>query len=554
MTTTTNIENVGAHMAEEWRSLRVSVPPDGIERLLTTVVDTWATGASAAGEIDGWYFERPGEDGTDLRLHLRDAAGHAMDELRARAETFANGFPGAVVEECDRELDASRFGGDDGVAACMAHFAASSALAVETFRETTSRATRLLAAGGFLLASARAMGADWRAAVGWLRGYARGRAPATEAARARDTAETAYFRDEATWQHHHDRVRAEISSPGTTAGFWHLRQCGIWSELRRLRQMGRLDASPEAVFHELAHATNNRLGLCPEEEVQVAWLWSMALVAPGPRLPFFADTVESVDRQLHEQSKYFPARLPVQVPDITAKVSTGRQDMGTPEEVVRLPEPSAPDGPARGFEEVLLARRSAYGRYRGPLTVAELSTLLYFSAAETADKTLPGAESSYRVRPYPSGGTRYPLRLLAYCHDVEGLPRGTYLYDPAEHALGRLSDRDISADLMRMAPATDPRIPTPPKAGGNIDAGECPLWIMMVADLTYQRLHYGLRSYRLVMQESGHLGQNLSLVATWLGKGCVGLGGFYDDTVNQVLGLDGVASSVVYVYVFGTIE
>ncbi|MFD0430962.1 SagB family peptide dehydrogenase [Streptomyces zhihengii] len=167
---------------------------------------------------------------------------------------------------------------------------------------------------------------------------------------------------------------------------------------------------------------------------------------------------------------------------------------------------------------------------------------------------MPGADASYPVRPYPSGGTRYPLRVLLHCHDVEGLGRGTYLYDPEGHALELIGDEDIRAELMRMAPATDPSVVFPPKAGGNLHVDDCPLWVFTVADLTFQRLHYGLRSYRLVLQESGHLAQNLALVATWLGKSSVGIGGFYDDTVNAALGLDGVDSSVVYVHLVGAVE
>lgn len=554
MTNTANFSSAGEQSADTWRALRVTVPADRLEPLLTTAVDAWAAEARGTGGLGGWYFERPGADGTVLDLRLRGAGRHAIDDLRRRVAAFGAGAPGAItVEEHAPGSDAARFGGVHGMAACAPHLAAAGALAVETLRETPSPATRLLAAGELLLASAWAMGADWLTTIGWLRGYTCGRARTAEAARARDAAETAYFRDEATWRHHHDRVRAEISAPNSRAGAWYVPQCAAWAALRRLHRAGRLDGTPEAAFRALARSACNRLGLTPEEEIRVAWLWSMTLVAPGPRRPFFADTAASPDRRLHEESKYFADRLPVQVPDMAAGSAGGRQDVGTPQEVVRLPEPAAPDA-AAPLEEVLLARRSAYGRYRGPFTSAELGTLLYYSAAETAGKTMAGAESAQRVRTYPSGGTRYPLRLLAYCHDVEGLRRGMYLYDPAAHALGRLVDGDLSAGLMRMAPATDPRVPSPPKAGGNIDAADCPLWILMVADLTYQRRHYGLRSYRLVMQESGHLGQNIALVATWLGKASVGLGGFYDDTVNQVLGLDGVNSAVVYVHLVGTVE
>ncbi|OEJ27983.1 hypothetical protein AR457_29440 [Streptomyces agglomeratus] len=540
-----------------WRSLEVPLERDAdrAERLLLTVVGPWAAAATAGGAVESWYWERTGPDGARLRVHVLGDDG----SVTALREAIASGGPdGAALEEAVAETpcapDTDRFGGAEGFAVCAEQFAAGGRLAIETIRATPSREKRLRAAAALTLASASATGADWGGAVQWLRGHASSLAGEADVADARGRAEEDHFRNEAEWQHRHDRTRAEISAPGTTVGDWYRRQCETWAALTARHEAGRLDASPRTVFRALTRLMHQQLGLDAHDQAYVAWLVSMDLVSEGRRDPFFADSPAAADRRTHEYGKYFGARLMDQRPDMPGATCEGRQELPPVLARVELARPQAPGPDAPRFEEVLLARRSAYGYYGGPVTLDELSTLLYFSAGVTAEKTMPGADVSYPVRPYPSGGTRYPLRTLLYCHDVAGLARGTYLYDPAGHALDQLSARDICAELMRMAPATDPRVVFPPKAGGNLHVDDCPLWIFTVADLTFQRLHYGLRSYRLVLQESGHLAQNLALVATWLGKSSVGLGGFYDDTVNETLALDGVNSSVVYVHLVGVVQ
>jgi SagB-type dehydrogenase family enzyme len=525
----------------QWRSVDVSA--DDVERLLLSTVHPWVTGAA-----ESWFVDR---DDAGLSLRLRGAGDEALADLRGLVESSGHG---TVAAERAYLPDTARCGGRHGVAVCEEHFAASSEIAVRVIGRTPSPAKRLRAAGRLLLASAWATGTAWNGHVAWLRAHARSLGGISEVARARGAAEAAYLRNEAEWLRHVDRVRADVAVPGTVVGTWYALQCATWSRLTALERAGRLDAPAETVFRWLTRSTNARLGVAPEDEARAAWLLSLPLVAPGPREPYFADDPASVDRQTHEQSKYFSLRLPDQAPDLAGATAEGRQELGPPLTTVPLPRPAGPHPSAPPLEQVLLARRSAYGRYRGPFTLDELGTLLYYSAAETAEKTMPGTDAGFGVRTYPSGGSRYPLRLLLYCHDVGDVPRGLYFYDPAAHALDQLVDRDLSADLMRISVATDPDVARPPKAGGGLSLADCPLWIFTVADLTYQRLHYGLRSYRLVLQESGHLAQNLALVATWLGKSSVGLGGFFDDVANQALGLDGVDSAVLYVHPVGVTD
>ncbi|GHA44228.1 hypothetical protein GCM10010329_78790 [Streptomyces spiroverticillatus] len=556
-----------------WRSLHIALDKDidknddvGVgkdlgeeagraERLLLTVVAPWAAARTAAGDLTGWFPERTALDGGRLCVHLLSTDEKCAADL-AEAVRAAADAEGRVPEssEFPYEPDAAPFGGAAGLALCAPHFGAATRVAVEVIRAAPSREKRLRAAAALLLASALAAEPEPRAAVAWLRGHASVLAGTVDVADARGRAEQDHFRNEAEWRRRHAVTREETARPTTTTGAWYQQQCALLAPLGLLREAGELELPPGEVLRAFARRLFGQLGLDALDEAYAAWLVSMDLVSPGPREPYFADSPAAVDRLTHEYGKYFGARLMDQRPDMPGARDVGRQELGPVLARIEL-ERHVPSGPdVLPFEQVLLERRSAYGYYGGPVTLGELGTLLHHAAGVTAQKTMPGADEAYPVRPYPSGGTRYPLRVLLYCHDVAGLPRGTYLYDPQGHALEQLGDRDICADLMRMAPATDPRVSFPPKAGGNLHVDDCPLWIFTVADLTFQRLHYGLRSYRLVLQESGHLAQNLALVATWLGKSSVGLGGFYDDTVNEALALDGVNSSVVYVHLVGVVQ
>ncbi len=457
---------------------------------------------------------------------------------------------------------AARFGGPAGWEVCERDLVASTGDLVAAMQAHRSRPRRQRVAADLLLAAAWAPGVGWPDVVGWLRGYAAycgqaGTAPGAvvvDTAAARTEAEQAYARNQADWLDQPARVREAVSSPNSAVGRWYQQQVRTWAELTALADAGRLDRAPMLIVRSLVHLMlHEQLEVAVADEVQVAWLLSLALVTARPREPFFTDSVHAAARQMHEQSKYFVFRGPDQMAEESTDATQGRQELTEPEEIVTLARPTGVPANVPGLTDVLLARRSSHGRYHGQLTVDELSALLFYAAGVTGEKFLPGGQVSYPVRSYPSGGGRYPIRLLLYCHDVAGLPRGTYLYDPEEHALGRLSSKDISAQLLPTSMWLDPRLP-PPKATGRIDAADCPLWIFPIADLTYQRLAYGLRSYRLVLVECGHLAQNLSLVATWLGRCCIGLGGYLDDAVNQVMGVDGVNTSVLYIYLIGDVE
>jgi SagB-type dehydrogenase family enzyme len=54
-----------------------------------------------------------------------------------------------------------------------------------------------------------------------------------------------------------------------------------------------------------------------------------------------------------------------------------------------------------------------------------------------------------------------------------------------------------------------------------------------------------------VYLDAGHIAQNLALSATSIGLGSCQIGAFFDDEINQIIEVDGVGESVVYLSVVG---
>jgi SagB-type dehydrogenase family enzyme len=80
------------------------------------------------------------------------------------------------------------------------------------------------------------------------------------------------------------------------------------------------------------------------------------------------------------------------------------------------------------------------------------------------------------------------------------------------------------------------------------EAGVC-----LVISGLFQRARwkYRERTYRYVLIEVGHLGQNLYLMAQALGLGACTIGAFRDEAVNALLGLDGVEEAALYLVTIG---
>ncbi len=189
--------------------------------------------------------------------------------------------------------------------------------------------------------------------------------------------------------------------------------------------------------------------------------------------------------------------------------------------------PSAPM-PVR-LDEALNRRRSVRDYADTPISLEALSALLHAAQGIT--------EPSFPKRAAPSAGALYPLEVYVSAQRVAGLAPGLYHYAVREHALERLKD-DVRRPLT-VACLDQEHVPTAAAV------------FVLTAIFQRERWKYKGRAYRYILMEAGHVGQNIYLAATALGLGACAIGAFYDDLLNELLGVDGEEEAALYVLTVG---
>jgi SagB-type dehydrogenase family enzyme len=120
---------------------------------------------------------------------------------------------------------------------------------------------------------------------------------------------------------------------------------------------------------------------------------------------------------------------------------------------------------------------------------------------------------------------------------VTDLEEGCYYYAPKEQELRQIRFRNFRQELYYLCL----------KQNLGRDAAAV---VFHTADLHRAIAHWGDRVYRYLHMDAGHLGQRLNLAATHLGLGVSGIGGFFDDQVNDLLGIP-VDEAVIYITTLG---
>ena len=171
----------------------------------------------------------------------------------------------------------------------------------------------------------------------------------------------------------------------------------------------------------------------------------------------------------------------------------------------------------------LACRRSIRKYSDEPLKLVEVAQLLW--AAYGISDPLRGFKTT------PSAGATFPLEVyfIAYPESVlvsenEYLPPGSYKYDPDTHSISLIKEGDLRERLYRASLAQE----YVKRAKGCI---------ALAAVFQRTTSFYGKRGVRYVWIEVGHAGQNLYLQATSLGLATVAIGAFYDEEVEEILGL-----------------
>jgi SagB-type dehydrogenase family enzyme len=190
----------------------------------------------------------------------------------------------------------------------------------------------------------------------------------------------------------------------------------------------------------------------------------------------------------------------------------------------------------RTFDEALLGRRS-FREFDGrPLAIPEVAKLLLAAGGVTARIDLPGSRQQ-RLKAAPSGGALYPVELYVFVFRVTDLAQGLYHYAAADHALELVRAGDTAHEVARLCytPALS----------------EAAAVIVLTGISAKSRLKYGERGYRFTLLEAGHIAQNALLAASALMLDACPFGGFIDDDLDRLLGIDGLDEVSLYLIAVG---
>jgi SagB-type dehydrogenase family enzyme len=187
--------------------------------------------------------------------------------------------------------------------------------------------------------------------------------------------------------------------------------------------------------------------------------------------------------------------------------------------------------PLAGLEDTILKRRSTRAYIQGAeLTLDELRAILDFTYH-------PKHYTEQHLDPNPDYFDLGLIETFVAVSGVQGLEEGCYYYAPRAQELRQIRFKNFRQELHYLC------------LGQELgrDAGAV---IFHTADLPMAVQKYGDRAYRYLHLDAGHLGQRLNLAAIRLDLGVSGIAGFFDDLVNEVLGIP-EDEAVLYITTLG---
>ncbi len=187
---------------------------------------------------------------------------------------------------------------------------------------------------------------------------------------------------------------------------------------------------------------------------------------------------------------------------------------------------------AENFWEALLRRRSVRRYQKKPLDLDTLSLLLF------ATQGITGEVGRYLLRTAPSAGALYPCETYLCVNQVQGLEAGLYHFEVQDFVLEELA-LGAFGEALAEACLSQPQCAR---------AAVVFIW-SAIPRRTMSK--YGSRGMRYIFMDVAHICQNLLLAATALGLGACPIGAFFDDELNQLLGLDGREESIIYLATVG---
>jgi SagB-type dehydrogenase family enzyme len=205
--------------------------------------------------------------------------------------------------------------------------------------------------------------------------------------------------------------------------------------------------------------------------------------------------------------------------------------------IIDLPRPESLDIPPCDLRTVIERRRSIRSYLREPITLEELSFLLWCTQGV---QRIHGNQTTFRT--VPSAGARHAFETYLLVNDVGGLEPGLYRFLALTHRLQQV-DMDPAVAHRITSACFDQQF--------ILRGGVVFIWTAVPYRMTWR---YGERGYRDLHLDAGHVCQNLYLAAEATGCGTCAIAAFDDDDMNAILGINGSDQFVIYLATVGKKE
>ncbi len=194
-------------------------------------------------------------------------------------------------------------------------------------------------------------------------------------------------------------------------------------------------------------------------------------------------------------------------------------------EVIKLPDFNIRSNIS--FLEILKKRKSIRSYSLKKLELEKLSFLLWASTG------IQRVEYGYEFRTAPSAGALYPIETYLIINNVLELHQGIYHYNIEKHYLELLKKGNFKRQIALAALH-------------QYFLSEAPVVFIWSAIFQRSKWKYKERAYRYIFIDVGHIAQNLALAAVYLDLGSCQVGAFFDDEINNLIGINGINESVIY--------
>jgi SagB-type dehydrogenase family enzyme len=155
-------------------------------------------------------------------------------------------------------------------------------------------------------------------------------------------------------------------------------------------------------------------------------------------------------------------------------------------------------------------------------TLAQLASVLFYSAGITKTKTYPGGEIYFRAA--ACAGALYPVEVYIVCSDIDGLTAGIYHFNPGDFSLRCLREGDYRANV---AQASSQKV------------ADAPITLLYSAITWRSSWKYKDRSYRYHFWDNGMILANAIAMAASHYLPSQVLLAFLEEPINRLIGIDG---------------